>query len=105
MPVAVRLTNIAPMPDRLGSSRLTRNTEKLLPGCERDVVGLHVQHADVEAAGLAAQAGARLDRHQRAVVIEADAPAEEQIELLPFADREQSGVLQEERTLSRESAG
>jgi hypothetical protein len=34
-PTAVRLTNIAPMPDRLGSSRLTRITEKLLPAWER----------------------------------------------------------------------
>jgi hypothetical protein len=33
--VAVRFTNIPPMPERFGSSRLRRITEKLFPGRER----------------------------------------------------------------------
>ena len=98
-PVAVRLTNIAPTPERLGSSRLTRSTEKLFAGRATRVAGLHVQHADVDAVDLAAQAAAAPDRHEQSVLVEADAAAEEQIELVALADREQAGVLQEERPL------
>ena len=42
---------------------------------------------------LPAQAAAALDRDERTVVIESDAPAEEQVELGAFADREEAGVL------------
>ena len=90
---------MAPTPERLGSSRLTRNTEKLFPGRSTCIAGLHVQHADIDAVHLAAQAAAALDRHEQSVLVQADAAAEEQIELVALPDREQTGVLQEERPL------
>ena len=52
---------------------------------------------------LAAQAPAAFDRHERAVLVEADAAAEEQVELLSLADREQPRVLEEERALFRKA--
>ena len=55
----------------------------------RTSFGLHVQQPDVDAAGLAAQPRAAPNRHQRAVVVDADAPAEEQIDVAGLADREQ----------------
>ncbi len=71
-------------------------------GARHDVVvvgGLHVEQADVELAGLARDAAAADDRDRLAVVANADAAAEEQIDLTGIADREEAGVLEEERPL------
>ena len=70
---------------------------------QADVLGLHVQHADVEAAHLAGQAPAAANRHQVPVIVKADATAEEQIDFLFLAHGEETGVLQEERTLLRKA--
>ena len=103
LPVAVRFTNIAPMPERFGSSRLTRITEKLFAGHVERVVRLHVQDADVEAVDLAGQTAARHDWNEQTVLVQADAAAEEQIELIALADRKEPGVLEEERPLLGEA--
>ena len=80
-----------------------RTTLKLLPGrLILIVVGLHVQQADVEAPGLARHAAAAQNRNRLAVVADADAAAEEQVDLAGVADREEAGVLEEERPLLRE---
>ena len=62
-----------------------------------DVVGLDVEQPHVPAAQLAAQAAAaaNVDRQRRRR--QADAPREEQIDLLRVAELESRGVLQEER--------
>ena len=51
---------------------------------------------------LAGQTRAAANRQQRAVVADADAAAEEQIDLTRAPDREQPAVLEEERPLLRE---
>ena len=63
------------------------------------VGGLHVEQADVVASGLARQSAAADDRHRLAGGVQADAAAEEQIHLTRVADREEAGVLEEERPL------
>ena len=67
-----------------------------------DVVGLHVQQADVELAGLARHAPAAVDRNGLARRTDPDPTTEEQLDLAGIADREEAGVLQEERALLRE---
>ena len=52
--------------------------------------------------GLARHAAAAEDRNRLAVVADADAAAEEQIDFAGVADAEEAGVLEEERPLLRE---
>ena len=56
----------------------------------RRVVGLHVQEADVEAVDLPGETAAGTDRHEIAIVVETDAAAEEEINLLTLADAEET---------------
>ena len=91
-----------PTLDRLPRSLLTRAAAKLFAHSGAHIVGLHVEEADVHALRLARQTRAADDRQQRAVVADADAAAEEQIDLPGAPDREQPAVLEEERPLLRE---
>ena len=93
---------MAPIDERFGRSRLTRATLKfVLATVSWYVGGLHVEQADVELPGLAGDAAAADDRNRFAVVADADAAAEEQVDLTRIADAEEAGVLEEERALLR----
>ena len=94
--------NITPTPDRLRSSRLARSTEKLLAGRHR-IVGLHVHEANVEAVDFSGEPPAGADWHQVTVIVEPDAPAEEEINLLALANAKEVGVLLKERPLLRKA--
>ena len=101
LPVADRLTNIAPTPERLGSSRLTRSTEKLLPGAQPTSSVCMLSRPTLMPPTLPLRRAPRDDRHERAVLVEADAPAEEtDRSSSSLADREQPRVLEEERAAS-----
>ena len=65
----------------------------------RQLLGLHVQQPDVPEAHLPRDAAAAEDRNLLAVVVDADAAAEEQVDFARVAHREEAGVLQEERPL------
>ena len=75
------------------------NRREVVGGRQVDALGLHVHQADVDAVGVAGQPRAALDGHELAVVADADAAAEEQVDLAALADGEQPAVLEEERPL------
>ena len=102
-PVATRLVKMPPIDDRFGRSRLTRATLKLVLGTMslKSAVCMFSRPM-LNLPGLARDAAAAQDRDRLAVVADADAAAEEQIDFTGIADAEEAGVLEEERPLLRE---
>ena len=80
----------------------TRATVKLLPKPAAAIIGLHVEQSDVGWPRPAGESRAGEDRNLLSVLADADAPAEEHFGLAGAADREEPGILQEERPLLRE---
>ena len=85
-PVPTRLTKMPPTLERFGRSFATRTAPEVVRGDVADRVGLHVEHADVEASDLSAHSSATTNRHQGAVVRDTDTTAEEQVDFAVLAD-------------------
>jgi hypothetical protein len=64
-----------------------------------DLGGLHVEQPDVPETDLSRHPATADDRNRFAVLVQPDPPAEEQVHLAGIADREETGVLEEERPL------
>ena len=87
------------MPERFGSSRLTRMTVKLLAGTSRTSSVCMLSTPRLTPLTLPVRRPPAT-MHDRAVFVEADPAAEEQIELFVLADREEAGVWKKKERFS-----